>query len=77
MKDGKFEVGDIVQVKPESTQQPWLRGVLVIVTEPQSFGLRGYVSCYGGPRDQETGWIYIRLNFDEVVYVGKAEWVNG
>lgn len=74
MKDGQFEVGDVVQVKPEPIQQPWLRGVFVIVTEPKPFGLQGYIPYHSGPKDKEPGEAYIRLNFSDVEYIGKAGW---
>lgn len=59
--------GDIVQVNPEVE---CFGGCLVVVTEPKSFGVQGYVQSAGVPGQQ-----YIRLKFKDIKPTGgKAHW---
>lgn len=60
------EVNDIVQIKPE---HEW-GGCLLIVTEVKSFGCQGYVEI------PKQGAAYIRLNKEDYVKVGQAEFVR-
>lgn len=62
-----IEVGDIVQVDPE--KHDTFGACLVIVSEVKSFGIQGYVQV------PAQGQAYIRLNTDDFVKVGTAEWV--
>lgn len=69
-----LEVGDIVQLDPEKCGNPMFAGCFMTVTEFKSWGAQGYVQslgCDGEP----GGQAYYRAKFEEMVKVGKAEWV--
>lgn len=62
-----YSEGDIVQVDPAVE---CFGGCLVVVTEPKSFGVQGYVQSAGVPGQQ-----YIRLQFKDIKPTGgKAHW---
>ena len=62
------EIGDIVQVNPDKEM---FGGCMVVVTEPKSWGIQGYVQSAGVPGQQ-----YIRLKFADIESTGgKAVWV--
>ena len=63
-----LKVGDIVQVSPENE---CFGGCMVVVTEPKTWGLQGYVQSAGVPGQQ-----YIHLKTDEFERTGGiAPWV--
>ena len=63
-----LKVGDIVQVSPE---KECFGGCMVVVTEPKTWGLQGYVQSAGVPGQQ-----YIRLKTEEFERTGGiAPWV--
>jgi hypothetical protein len=64
----KFQINDIVQITdPEHYWFP----CLVVVTEPKSWGVQGYVMI---PHNDgtPTGQAYIRPRNEQIEYVGKA-----
>ena len=63
-----IQIGDIVQVNP---QKETFGGCMVVVTEPKSWGIQGYVQSAG-----VLGQQYIRLKFADFESTGgKALWV--
>lgn len=67
-KTADYQQGDIVQVNPSVE---CFGGCLVVVTEPNTFGIQGYVQSAG-----VNGQQYIRLKFSDIEATGgKAPWV--
>lgn len=65
---GDIEIGEIVQVNPD---REVFGACMVVVTEPKSWGLQGYVQSAGVPGQQ-----YIRLKHGEYERTGgMAVWV--
>lgn len=60
------EVGDLVQVEPESDKV--FGGAILTVTEVKSWGVQGYVFAPG------HGYAYYRCNHGDYAHVGKTEW---
>jgi hypothetical protein len=73
MKKKDLKVGDILQLKPEHK----FGGMLVIVTEPKSFGCQGYLMSQfnfeGAVRFQ--GVAYVRPTFEQCEFVGHIHWL--
>lgn len=71
----KLEQGDIVQLNPETVANKMLAGCFMIVTEPKDFGAMGYIQCTG-QNGQPGNIAYYRPGWDEMEFVGHAEWVR-
>lgn len=69
-----IEVGDLVQLSPETCRNPMFGGCILVVTELKSFGVQGYVQAFG-KNEQIGGQAYYRAGFDEFEPCGKAVWV--
>lgn len=68
MTTEQYAEGDIVQVDPNVE---CFGGCMVVVTEPKSFGVQGYVQSAGIQGQQ-----YIRLKFQDIKPTGgKAVWI--
>ena len=67
----KLEVGDIVQITP---LKDGFGGCFMLVTEPKSWGAQGFISVPQSLNEQ-PGRAYLRCSWDQMEYVGKAEWV--
>lgn len=76
MEAEQLEIGDIVQIQPES--DPIFGAALMIVTEPKSWGAQGYVHVLGNSDAVTTfkGLAYYRCKFENMKKVGKAEWIR-
>jgi len=59
--------GDIVQINPDCDDV--FGCCIVIVSEIKSWGIQGYVKIPG------QGNAYVRKKWDEIAFVGKAEWM--
>lgn len=68
-----LEPGDVVQLGP-NVGNPMFAYCFMVVTEPKSFGAQGYVQMTG-ENGQPGGQAYYRAKWDEMHYVGKAEWM--
>lgn len=72
MEKYDIQVGDVVQLKPEHK----FGGMLLVCTEPKSFGCQGYlVSHYEFEAVRYRGVAYLRANFEDFEYVGKIQWL--
>ncbi len=68
MTPRNMEVGEIVQVDPSKDM---FGGCLVVVTEPKSWGIQGYVQNAGS-----NGQAYIRLKFEDIEPTGgRVVWI--
>jgi len=71
----KYDIkeGDVLQLKPEHQ----FGGMLVVCTEPKSFGCQGYLMSQfnfeGATRFE--GVAYVRPSFEDFEYVGKIHWM--
>jgi hypothetical protein len=71
MEPRELEVGDVVQLDPEHK----FGGMLVVVTDPRSFGCQGYLmSCTNFDATKFKGVAYVRPSFKDFEYVGKLVW---
>lgn len=70
----KLEVGDVVQLAPDTTKNQMLAACMMVVTKPKVFGAMGYIQM-GGKDGEIGGQAYIRLKWEEIELVGKAVWV--
>ena len=69
MKDVKLIIGDVVQIDPEHDEK--FGGCFMVVSEPKSWGAKGYISIPG-----EKGLAYYLCIFDHMEFIGHAAWVN-
>jgi hypothetical protein len=76
--DFRLKVGDVVQLDPTDDEKTGVRpefaGCFLVVTDPKSWGVAGYVPAIGsGGRD--GGLCYYRAKWEEFELVGAAPWV--
>lgn len=74
MKKRTLKIGDIVQLNPDTHKYG---GSLLIVTEPKEWGCQGYL-CLDLPHEglgRFKNLAYLRVTWDDMEYVGHAEWV--
>lgn len=69
-----LEVNDIVQLDPEKVGNRMFAACFMIVTEIKTWGVQGYVQSLG-ENGNPGGQAYYRAKWDEMIKVGKAEWV--
>jgi hypothetical protein len=69
----ELEKGDIVQIRPDLGS--FFDGCFMVVTEPKPWGAQGYIAGFKETRDAEVRVAYFRCKFEDMVKVGKAEWV--
>lgn len=74
MKKMDLKVNTVVQLNPHSISNKAFGGCFMIITEPKGFGAQGYVQAIGD-MDAPGGQAYYRANWDEMEYIGQAEWV--
>jgi hypothetical protein len=73
MEKRDLKIGDLLQIKREHK----FGGFLVVVTDIKSFGCQGYLmSAYDFKAARYNGRAYVRVNFEEVEYVGHLEWIE-
>jgi hypothetical protein len=75
MNDTLIQAGAVVQLSPE-VGNPAFACSFMIVSERKSFGAQGYVQVLG-TRDGPGGQAYYRAKWEEMIYIGQAEWVVG
>lgn len=75
MEKTDLEIGDVVQISPES-QNPY-SGMLLVVTEPKSWGCQGYLLHTGDfPATRYKDKAYLRVKWEDMEYVGKMQWME-
>jgi hypothetical protein len=67
----KAEVGDVYQIDPEYDKV--FGGCLMLVSEVKTWGAVGYFNLPG----EDEGVAFYRCKYENMVRVGKAEWVRG
>lgn len=71
----ELKPGDVVQLSPD-VGNPMFACCFLTVTEPRSWGAQGYVQMTG-ENGQSGPQAYYRAKWEEMEYVGRAEWVIG
>lgn len=66
----KVQAGDVVQIDPAHDPDGF-GGCLMLVTEPKSWGVQGFVHIPGA----DGGDAYYRVKFEWIEWVGRAAWV--
>lgn len=66
MEPRELKQGDVVQLNPKMTANPFFRGALMVVTERKTWGVVGFV------HGLERGVAYYRAVWKEIEYVGAA-----
>jgi hypothetical protein len=69
----QLKEGDVVQLSPD-VGNPMFACCMMTVTEPKPWGAQGYVQMTG-ENGQLGGQAYYRATWDDMEYVGRAEWV--
>lgn len=69
----ELQVGDVVQINPES-KYAMFAGCMLTVTEPKSFGCMGYIQCLG-ENELPGGQAYLRPKFEDIEFVGSAVFI--
>lgn len=75
MTPRELEPGDVVQINPDTVGNKAFAACMLVVTEPKSFGCQGYVQVLGETQDKPGGLAYMRLRWDEMEFIGRAQWV--
>lgn len=65
----KYSRGDVFQINEKHGRAGWI-GAFVLATEIKSFGIQGFVAHIESHEQQNQA--YIRLNWDEIDFIGKA-----
>ncbi len=65
----KLQVGEVVQLNPETCRNRMFAGCMLTVTEPKGWGAQGYVQALG-VCGQPGGQAYYRANWDEMERAG-------
>lgn len=74
MREGNaLTPGDVVQLNPETVGNRAFAACMMVVTERKSWGVQGYVQALGS-REAVGGLAFYRARWDEMEYVGEAEW---
>ncbi len=68
-KQDKLEIGEIVQLNPETVRNKMFGACMMIVTELKSFGAQGYVQSLG-ENGEMGGQAYYRAGWDEMEKIG-------
>lgn len=70
----ELSISDIVQLNPEIVRNKMFTACFMIITEIKPWGAQGYVQALG-ENGNPGGQAYYRANHDEMIKVGRAEWV--
>lgn len=73
IKSTELKVGDVVQLSPEVGNKMFAFAMMT-VTEPKAWGAQGYVQALG-EEGSPGGQAYYRAKWEEMEFVGKAQWV--
>ena len=74
MQKTELRIGDVVLLDLENCRNPMFKGCLLTVTEPKEWGVQGYVQDLG-KNNAPGGQAFYRAKWDEMEFVGHAEWV--
>lgn len=73
MESRELAIGDVLQLNPEHK----FGGMLIIVTEPKSWGCQGYLlSSREFDAVKFNGRAFLRPRFEQMEWVGKLFWLE-
>jgi hypothetical protein len=72
MKEQKLVEGQLVQLNPETVENPMFAACIMVVTEPKPWGAQGYVQSLG-ENGLPGGQAYYRAKWEEMEVVGFVE----
>lgn len=73
MDKRELEIGDVLQLNPNHK----FGGMLVVVTEPKSWGCQGYLmSAYDFEACKFKGKAFVRPTWEHMEYVGRLAWIE-
>lgn len=70
-----LDVGQLVQLNPETVSNPMFAACIMVVTEPKPWGAQGYVQALGED-GKPGGQAYYRAKWDEMEEVGFSQWMR-
>ena len=71
----KLEIGEIVQLNPETTGPKAFAGCFAVVDAPTRFGAQLRIQCLDNELDETCSQMYYRAEWEEMeVTGGKAVW---
>ena len=73
MEKRELEIGSLVQLNPDTVGNKMFAACIMVVTEPKGFGAQGYVQALG-ENGEPGGQAYYRAKWEEMEFVGHAEW---
>lgn len=68
--------GDVVQLNPDTVRNKAFAACMMVVTEPKVWGAQGYVQGLGTSSTAFGGQYYYRAKWEEMEYVGIAQWAK-
>lgn len=69
-----LKANDVVQLNPETVGNPMFAGCFMVITEPKLWGAQGYVQALG-ENGQAGAQAHYRAKWEEMQYIGGAEWI--
>lgn len=69
MSNENRQAGDVFQINELHGRNEWI-GAFVLATEIKSWGIQGFVHSI--QTHNEAGQAYIRLNWDEIDFIGRS-----
>lgn len=73
MKKQELEIGEVVQLSPE-TKNKMFAYCFMVITESKDWGAQGYIQAFG--ENGEIGRaVFYRASFEEMELIGEAEWM--
>lgn len=77
MQKRELVVGDVLQIDPNGRYKDLWGGMLIVCTEPKSWGCQGYLLA---SRNFEAvkfdGRAYLRPTWEDMEYIGKLQWME-
>jgi len=69
----ELNINELVQLNPDTVRNRMFAGAIMVITEPKPWGAQGYVQALG-ENGEPGGQAYYRAHWDEMEFVGRAEW---
>lgn len=69
-----FSAGDLFQINPNFVGNRAFAGCFLVATEIKTWGIQGYVQALGESRAERGGQAFIRIDWEDIEYIGRAIW---
>lgn len=73
MQPMTLEIGDVVQLNPETVTNKGFAACFMTVTDPKPWGAQGFVQMIGS-KGESGGQAFVRAWWHDMELVGKAHW---